>query len=79
MPSSDGTQLTVPDAAVRECFYERCSDEEVALAKFCLVPEPMSAAATPIQTSEKNFGRVKRTYIETLRDKALPLAFQRQM
>ena len=29
--------------------------------------------------TEKNFGRVRRTYIETLRDKALPLAFQRRM
>jgi hypothetical protein len=79
VPSPDHTQLTVPEDALRECFYERCSDEEIALAKFCLVPEPMAPAVTPIATSEQNFGRVERTYIETLRDKALPLAFQRRM
>jgi pimeloyl-ACP methyl ester carboxylesterase len=79
VPSSDQTQLTVPEDALRECFYEGCSDEEVALAKFCLVPEPMGPAVTPIETSEKNFGRVRRIYIETLRDKAIPLSFQRHM
>ena len=79
VPSQDQTQLTVPEGALRECFYEGCPDEEVALARFCLVPEPMGPAVTPIETSEKNFGRVERTYIETLRDKAIPVAFQRRM
>src|SRR5215471_4799657 len=79
VPSEDGTRLSVREEALHECFYEGCADEDVALAKFCVVSEPMAPAVTPITTTEKNFGRVRRTYIETLQDKALPLAFQRRM
>ena len=77
--SKDQTELTVPEGALRECFYAECSDEDVALAKTCIVPEPIAPALTPIETTEGNFGRVPRVYVETLRDEALPVAFQRRM
>jgi pimeloyl-ACP methyl ester carboxylesterase len=79
VPSADQSQLTIPDGALRECFYEGCSEEDIALAKFCLVPEPTGPALIPVQTTEKGFGEIPRVYIETLRDQAIPPAFQRKM
>jgi hypothetical protein len=79
VPSADHSQLTIPDGTLRECFYEGCSEEDIALAKFCLVPEPMAPGLTPVQTTAENFGQVPRIYIETLRDRAVPTAFQRKM
>jgi hypothetical protein len=69
----------VPDEALRECFYGNCSEEDLVLAKFCLVPQPVAPAVTPIAITDKNYGRVRRVYIETLRDRAIPNAHQRQM
>jgi pimeloyl-ACP methyl ester carboxylesterase len=79
VPSADQSQMTVPDAALRECFYGNCSEEDLALAKFCLVPQPLAPAVTPIAITDKNYGRVRRVYIETLRDRAIPNSTQRQM
>jgi|SRR5580704_1601651 pimeloyl-ACP methyl ester carboxylesterase len=79
IPSADQTQLTIPDEALRECFYAGCRDEDVALAKLCLTPQPIAPAVTPVVTTPGNFGRVPRVYIETLRDRAVPTSFQRTM
>lgn len=79
VPSADRSQLTIPDDALRECFYEHCREEDIALAKFCLVPQPVAPAATPVNTTPSNFGRIPRVYIETLQDRALPTTLQRKM
>jgi pimeloyl-ACP methyl ester carboxylesterase len=77
--SADQSHLSIPDEALRDCFYAHCSDEDIALAKLCLVPQPLAPAVTPVTTTEKNFGRLPRVYIETLRDRALPTWAQRKM
>jgi hypothetical protein len=41
--------------------------------------EPVAPFETPIVTSPERFGRVKRYYIETLRDRVLPVEVQRSM
>jgi pimeloyl-ACP methyl ester carboxylesterase len=79
VPSADQAYLTIPDAAVKACFYELCPPEYVTLARLCLVPQPISPGLTPVATTEKNAGRVPRVYIETLRDRAIPHAFQKRM
>jgi pimeloyl-ACP methyl ester carboxylesterase len=79
VPSADHSQLSVPDGTLRECFYENCREEDIALAKSCLVPEPMAPGLTPVHTTTKNFGQIPRIYIETLRDRTVPTAFQRKM
>ncbi len=79
VPSADRTHLTIPDEAVKECFYDLCPPEYVALAKLCLVPQPLGPGLTPVELTERNAGRVRRVYIETLRDKAIPPAMQKRM
>ena len=63
----------------KEVFYNDCSEEDVARAQSLLVPAPLQIAFTPVETTENNFGRVPRYYIECLRDRAITHACQRRM
>ncbi|MFQ5913929.1 MAG: alpha/beta fold hydrolase [Nitrospinota bacterium] len=69
----------VKDEVIKEALYADCSDEDVARAKSLLVPEPNAPTETPLRLSEENFGRVRRIYIECLRDRAVSPSLQRQM
>jgi pimeloyl-ACP methyl ester carboxylesterase len=77
--SEDRTSSVMRAEALREAFYGECSEEDVALARLCVQAEPTVPLATPVQITDANFGRVPRLYVECLRDKAIPLALQRQM
>jgi len=77
--SEDKTSSVIRAEALREAFYGECSEEDFALARLCVQPEPTVPLATPVQISAANFGRVPRLYVECLRDKAIPLSLQRQM
>jgi hypothetical protein len=65
--------------ATKEVFYGDCSDEDVARAKSLLVPQASAPFPTPINTTEENFGRIARVYIESLRDRAVSPSLQKQM
>src|SRR6185369_12227792 len=61
-PSADGISSTVRDEALRSAFYGECSDDDVALARLLLQPEPFLPLSTPVHVTEQNFGRVPRVY-----------------
>jgi pimeloyl-ACP methyl ester carboxylesterase len=77
--AEDQSHATVRDEAIREVFYGDCSDEDVSRAKSLLVPQAAAPFATPVNTTEENFGRVPRVYIECLRDRAISPSVQRKM
>jgi pimeloyl-ACP methyl ester carboxylesterase len=77
--SEDKSSSVVRDEAIRSAFYGECSDEDVALARACLQPEPTLPLATPVHLTEANFGRVPRVYIRCLRDRAVTPPFAEQM
>jgi len=77
--SEDKSCSTMKDASVRDTFYGECSDDDVALARSLLQPEPTLPLATPLKLTAGNFGRVPRVYIECLRDRAMPPGLQKQM
>ncbi|MEP7244433.1 MAG: alpha/beta fold hydrolase [Gammaproteobacteria bacterium] len=77
--SEDKTSSTVRDEALREGFYEECSEEDFIRARSLLRPEPSLPLATPVRVTEGNWGGVPRVYIECLRDKALRPHMQKQM
>ena len=79
VPANDQQSATVRDEALKDAFYGDCADDDVAWAKSLLVPQAMAPMATPVSTTEANFGRVPRVYIECLRDKAIPPPLQKQM
>jgi len=71
--------VTVADEAIRETFYGGCGDDDVALAKLLLQPEPLAPLNTPVQLSDANYGRVPRVYIECTQDCAISISAQRAM
>jgi pimeloyl-ACP methyl ester carboxylesterase len=77
--SEDKASATLPHDVAHRGFYGECSAEDVALARLLLQPEPMVPLATPIHTTEGNFGRVPRVYISCLRDRAITPSLQKQM
>lgn len=77
--ATDHSYATFREAGLKEAFYGDCSEEDIALAKLLVVPQAMAPVGTPIKTSEANFGRVPRVYIECLRDRALTPPFQKRL
>jgi pimeloyl-ACP methyl ester carboxylesterase len=74
----DQSCAIVREAGLRELFYADCSDEDVALAKCSLVPQPMAPGRSPVTTTEASFGRIPRVYIECRRGAVTP-PFQRKL
>jgi pimeloyl-ACP methyl ester carboxylesterase len=67
------------EEAYQQALYADCSEEDVALARTLLTPEPNAPVATPLRTTNENFGRIPRVYIECLQDRGVSLALQRKM
>ena len=77
--AADGKSSTVKEEALKAVFYGESPDEDVALARLLLRPEPTGPAATPVHITEENFGSVPRIFIECLRDKTIPPSLQKRM
>jgi pimeloyl-ACP methyl ester carboxylesterase len=77
--AADGKSVTVKEDALKDLFYGECSDEDVALARLLLRPEPTAPSDTPVHVTDEKFGTVPRFYIECLRDKAHPQSLQKKM
>jgi pimeloyl-ACP methyl ester carboxylesterase len=71
--------VSLDPAAVQSVFYGDCSEQDVALARLLLAPEPATPLSTPLQLTGDGFGRVPRVYIECTRDQAIAPALQRGM
>jgi len=77
--AADRSYFTIRDEAVKEVFYADCTDEDVARARSLLGPQASAPTSVPIHTTETNFGRLPRIYIQTLRDRTISPSLQRQM
>ena len=77
--SEDQMSATIREDVIREALLADCSDEDVKRAKSRFVPQAVAPFATPLAVTEDNFGRVPRVYIETLQDRAISPAFQKEM
>lgn len=77
--SADKSSSIVREEALRDTFYGECSDDDFALARLCLKPEPTLPLATPIHVTPERYGSVPRVYIECHRDRALTPLMQRNM
>lgn len=64
---------------IKEVFYHDCPDEDVEFARQNLVKQALAPFVTPMKTSEANFGRVERVYVECLQDQAISINQQRKM
>jgi pimeloyl-ACP methyl ester carboxylesterase len=76
---AENGRLTLKDAGIVDALYNDCSEEDVEWARRMIRPQPLAPLATPVQLTEGNFGGVRRTYIRTLRDRAVSPAAQEKM
>jgi pimeloyl-ACP methyl ester carboxylesterase len=74
----DGRTATVGAEHLRECFYARCSDDDVALARSLLVPEGLAAFRAPVTTTAGRWGAIASAYIECVEDRAIGISRQRR-
>jgi pimeloyl-ACP methyl ester carboxylesterase len=70
---------TLKDESIQPAFYADCSDEDVAWAKSLLVRQAVAPFNTPVSTTDENFGRIPRVYIECLQDKAIAPSVQKKL
>jgi pimeloyl-ACP methyl ester carboxylesterase len=77
--AQDQSFATLKEEAVKEVFYGDCSDEDIEKAKSLLVPQAVAPLATPVKTSQDNFGSLPRIYISCSRDRAISPPIQEKM
>ena len=72
----DRRSARISPAGTRD-FVCPCSPDRVDEIVRRMAPEPMGPYAEPIATTAPRFGATPRYYVETLRDRVVPLAMQR--
>jgi pimeloyl-ACP methyl ester carboxylesterase len=77
--SPDGRVASFDTRAAADIFYNSCSPADARWAAAQLRPQPLAIYGERLVLTDEQFGRVPRTYIETLRDQAVQLPFQRKM
>lgn len=77
--SADGLSSTYEADAALRVFYNTTDPAEARRAIARLTPQPIEPTVAALSLTEPRFGSVPRAYIECLQDRAIPIAFQRQM
>lgn len=76
---SETSSHTLQAEIYKEGLYHDCEDDITQLAKLLLSNEPVESGITPLELTEKNFGSVRRFYIECTEDKAVTPFIQQKM
>lgn len=79
VPSENGLTTTVAKEKMREVFYGDCSDEDIALARACVVPQRMDLILESPAHTQERWGRLPRSYLLCSEDRAITLAAQQRM
>ncbi|WP_083418325.1 alpha/beta fold hydrolase [Pseudofrankia sp. BMG5.36] len=69
----------VPVELGRETFYTDVPETDYGRLGALLVPESPLVAAEPVALTDERWGQIRKVYVETTRDLALPIACQRRM
>lgn len=77
--SVDKSEWILEEREIHGLFHGECTEEDAEFARLRLVSEPAAPMMTPVRVTDENFGSVHRVYVETLRDRAVPLSLQRKM
>ena len=56
VPSDDGATLSVRDGSLREALYADCPDEDLALARRLMRPEPLAPLLQPVRLTAAGAG-----------------------
>ena len=77
--NEDEGWLQFPEEAARDAFGTDVTDAVWDRYWARTRPEPLAPLVTPVFTTEENFGRVPRVYLQTLRDRGVSPALQHRM
>ncbi len=77
--SPDGAFSAVPPEAALEIFLQDCPADAARAAAARLTPQRESGRRLRAHLTPERFGRVRRIYVEALRDRSVVLAVQRRM
>ena len=77
--SPDGEFSTVPPEAALEIFLQDCPADAARAAAARLTPQREAGRRLRAHLTPERFGRVRRIYVEALRDRSVVLAVQRRM
>lgn len=67
------------ETALRRTFYEQCREEDVALARLSITPQPLTPIADPVVYSNDRLSVLPKVYIATDRDKVVTPSDQERM
>jgi pimeloyl-ACP methyl ester carboxylesterase len=77
--AEDQSYVTLREEGLKAVIFGDCSDEDMERFKSLMVPEATAPVSTPLTTTDENFGRVPRVYIECLQDRAIAPSVQKEM
>ncbi|CAI9780701.1 unnamed protein product [Fraxinus pennsylvanica] len=73
------TAIDFDKSLLKDLLFNQSSAKDVALASVSMRPIPFSPVLEKLSLSETNYGSVRRFYIETPEDNAIPIAVQESM
>jgi hypothetical protein len=56
---------------LKQALYHDCPEEDFERARRLISPQPAAPLGTPIEVTDENFGRVRRTYVHTTQDRTI--------
>ncbi|KAK4338789.1 hypothetical protein RND71_040251 [Anisodus tanguticus] len=73
------TAIDLDKSLLKELLFNHSPAKDVALASVSMRPIPFSPVLENLSLSDINFGSIRRFYIETTEDNAIPIALQQSM
>ncbi|KAK6921900.1 Alpha/beta hydrolase fold-1 [Dillenia turbinata] len=73
------TAIDLDKALIKDVFFNQSPSKDVALASVSMRPIPFAPILGKLSLSDANYGSVRRFYIQTQEDNAIPLSFQETM
>jgi len=78
-PDEKNGVIAVADEGFAAALASGCAETDIVRARTKARPDPLAPLATPIHTTPERFGRVRRTYVKTLADKAVSTSLQTKL
>ena len=72
-------RIVIKEEGLKQALYHDCPDEDFEQARRLISPQPAAPLGTPIEVTDENFGRVRRTYVHTTQDRTISPTVQEKM
>ncbi|XP_047069804.1 putative methylesterase 11, chloroplastic [Lolium rigidum] len=73
------TAINIDKASIRDLLFNQSPAKDVTLASVSIRPVPFAPVMEKLILTEENYGSVRRFFVETTEDNAIPLSHQQSM